>query len=78
VFIDSIYRPVLSDFDKVEKIGEGTFGKVYKAQCRDPITGENKLYALKKFNMMEDNEGFPITALREIKYLKELKHPNVV
>jgi len=27
---------------------------------------------------MEDNEGFPITALREIKYLKEIKHKNVV
>jgi len=33
------FNPVLSDFEKVEKIGEGTFGKVYKAVCRDPVTG---------------------------------------
>jgi serine/threonine protein kinase len=60
----------LSDFEDVEKIGEGTFGKVYKGKYRDPVTGECKMYALKKLNMMEETEGFPLTALREIKYLK--------
>jgi serine/threonine protein kinase len=60
----------LSDFEDVEKIGEGTFGKVYKAKYRHPVTGETKMYALKKLNMMEETEGFPLTALREIKYLK--------
>ena len=29
----------LSDFEKIEKIGEGTFGKVYRAEYRDPDTG---------------------------------------
>ena len=28
----------LSDFVNIEKIGEGTFGKVYKAEYRDPVT----------------------------------------
>jgi serine/threonine protein kinase len=60
----------LSDFEDVEKIGEGTFGKVYKGNYRDPITNQCKMYALKKLNMMEETEGFPLTALREIKYLK--------
>ena len=44
----------LSDFDKIEKIGEGTFGKVYKAEYRDPQTGEVKYYALKKLKMIID------------------------
>jgi len=44
----------LSDFDKIEKIGQGTFGKVYRAEYKDPTTGEIKLYALKKLNMIMD------------------------
>ena len=44
----------LSDFDKIEKIGEGTFGKVYKAEYKDPHTGEVKYYALKKLKMIMD------------------------
>jgi serine/threonine protein kinase len=34
--------------------------------------------ALKKILFRSEQEGFPITALREIKLLKALKHPNVV
>ena len=44
----------LCDFDKVEKIGEGTFGKVYKAEYRDATTGKIRMYALKKLNMIMD------------------------
>lgn len=71
----------LSDFDKVEKIGEGTFGQVYRAEYRCPDTGEKKLFALKKLNMVMDEStdmGFPLTALREIKYLSILDHDNIV
>ena len=28
--------------------------------------------------MDNDKEGFPITAMREIKLLKQLNHPNIV
>ena len=45
----------LSDFDKIEKIGEGTFGKVYKAEYHDPETGKTQLFALKKLNMIMDD-----------------------
>ena len=71
----------LSDFEKIEKIGEGTFGKVYRAEYKDPETGQTHLYALKKLNMIMDDmvdQGFPLTALREIKYLSTLHHENIV
>jgi len=63
-------------FEKLEQIGEGTYGQVYKARSRD----DGSIVALKKIRMTKDQEkdGFPITALREIKILKVLHHPNVV
>ncbi|XP_063149121.1 cyclin-dependent kinase 3 [Candoia aspera] len=61
-------------FQKVEKIGEGTYGVVYKA--RNKQTGQ--LVALKKIRLDSDTEGVPSTAIREISLLKELKHPNIV
>ncbi|EEB12563.1 mitogen-activated protein kinase ERK-A, putative [Pediculus humanus corporis] len=64
----------MEKFEKVEKIGEGTYGIVFKAKHR--ITGE--VVALKGIRLDGDSEGVPSTALREIALLKELKHPNVV
>ncbi|NXY44782.1 CDK3 kinase, partial [Ceuthmochares aereus] len=61
-------------FQKVEKIGEGTYGVVYKA--RHKRTGQ--LVALKKIRLDAEVEGVPSTAIREISLLKELKHPNIV
>lgn len=34
--------------------------------------------ALKKVRLDNEREGFPITAVREIKILRQLNHPNVV
>ncbi|KAJ3069038.1 serine/threonine protein kinase, CMGC, CDC2/CDK sub [Quaeritorhiza haematococci] len=62
------------DYEPIKKIGEGTFGEVSTA--RHKTTG--KVVALKKILMHNEKEGIPITALREIKILKALKHDNVV
>ncbi|CAK9859869.1 unnamed protein product [Sphagnum jensenii] len=61
-------------FEKIEQIGEGTYGQVYMA--REKATGE--VVALKKVRMDNEKEGFPITAIREIKILKKLQHENVI
>ena len=61
-------------YEKIEKIGEGTYGIVYKA--KDNVTGE--LVAVKKIRLENEEEGMPSTAMREISILKELKHPNIV
>jgi cyclin-dependent kinase 9 len=47
---------------------------VFKAKHRQT----RKIVALKKVLMENEKEGFPITALREIKILQLLKHENVV
>eukprot|EP00392_Amoebophrya_sp_AT5.2_P002234 g2239.t1 len=37
-----------------------------------------RLFALKKVNLRNEKEGFPLSAIREIRLLKRLKHPNIV
>ena len=57
-----------------EKLGEGTFGVVSKARSKR----SGNVVALKKIIMHNEKEGFPITALRELKLLKMLSHPNIL
>ncbi|XP_078260407.1 cyclin-dependent kinase 2-like isoform X5 [Rhinoraja longicauda] len=64
----------MDNFQKVEKIGEGTYGVVYKAMNK--VTGE--MVALKKIRLDAEMEGVPSTAIREISLLKELNHRNIV
>eukprot|EP01090_Pellita_catalonica_P019383 TRINITY_DN6577_c0_g1_i2.p1 TRINITY_DN6577_c0_g1~~TRINITY_DN6577_c0_g1_i2.p1 ORF type:complete len:541 (-),score=52.84 TRINITY_DN6577_c0_g1_i2:212-1834(-) len=61
-------------FKKMEQVGEGTYGQVYKAKNKE--TGD--VVALKKFRMADAREGVPITAIREIKILKNIQHQNVI
>jgi len=61
-------------YEKVQKIGEGTYGVVYKA--KDRVDG--KFVALKKIRLEHEDEGVPSTAIREIAILQELKHANIV
>lgn len=50
------------------------FSEVFKAKHKQT----KKLVALKKVLMENEKEGFPITALREIRILQLLKNENVV
>lgn len=64
-------------YDKLEKIGEGTYGVVYKCMERS----SKEIVAVKKIRMEMEDEGIPATAVREISILKELHqhhHPNIV
>ena len=61
-------------YQKLEKIGEGTYGVVYKAKDRV----SEAIIALKRIRLEAEDEGIPSTAIREISLLKELRHPNIV
>ncbi|XP_012254072.1 cyclin-dependent kinase 1 [Athalia rosae] len=67
-------RVNMDNFVKIEKIGEGTYGVVYKGKNKK--TGQ--IVAMKKIRLESDDEGVPSTAIREISLLKELQHPNIV
>eukprot|EP00455_Lapot_gusevi_P053802 TRINITY_DN8481_c0_g1_i1.p1 TRINITY_DN8481_c0_g1~~TRINITY_DN8481_c0_g1_i1.p1 ORF type:complete len:328 (+),score=57.41 TRINITY_DN8481_c0_g1_i1:79-1062(+) len=62
------------DYRVLSKIGEGTFGEVYKA--RNVETGE--IVALKKIRVRRPHQGIPKSLLREIKALQLVDHENVV
>ena len=64
----------VTNYDIISKLGEGTFGEVHKAKSKR----SGKVVALKKILVHQERDGFPITALREIKLLKSLSHPNVL
>jgi len=61
-------------FTKLEKLGEGTYGIVYKCKAKD----SDMIVALKRIRLESEEEGVPCTAIREISLLKELDHPNIV
>jgi cyclin-dependent kinase 10 len=62
---------VLSNFNNFLTI---TFLKVYRAKNK-----KGQIVALKRIRMDHDsNEGFPISALREISLLTRLSHDNIV
>ncbi|CAD7957776.1 unnamed protein product [Amoebophrya sp. A120] len=65
-----------SFYQRLDKLGEGTFGTVYKAQ--DLQTKE--FVALKRIAFSsEDDEGIPSTALREVCFLHEVaNHENII
>lgn len=64
----------MNRYEKLEKVGAGTYGDVYKAKDRKT----NEIVALKKMKLEVENEGVPGTTLREICLLKSLNHENIV
>ncbi|XP_071078092.1 cyclin-dependent kinase-like 1 isoform X2 [Desmodus rotundus] len=64
----------MEKYEKIGKIGEGSYGVVFK--CRNRDTGQ--IVAIKRFLESEDDPVIKKIALREIRMLKQLKHPNLV
>lgn len=55
-------------------VGSGTYGQVFKG-----LNVYTKgLAALKRIRMDNEKDGFPVTAIREIKLLQSLRHVNIV
>jgi cyclin-dependent kinase 10 len=55
-------------------VGEGTYGVVYRARHKKT----NEIVALKRVRMEEEKDGLPISSLREINLLLNMRHKNIV
>lgn len=55
---------------------------ILQKHCRSVFVGADKdtgdIVALKRINTEQEENGFPITAIREVKILKALNNPNIV
>lgn len=61
-------------YKKQHKLGEGTYAVVYQAL----EISSQRVVAIKKIKMGQFKDGIDMSAIREIKYLQELRHPNVI
>ncbi|KAG1442315.1 hypothetical protein G6F56_011114 [Rhizopus delemar] len=61
-------------YQKDAKVGEGAYAVVYRGT--EATTG--RTVAIKKIKMGQFKDGLDLTAIREVKYLQELRHPNVI
>ncbi|XP_078280636.1 cyclin-dependent kinase 6-like [Rhinoraja longicauda] len=65
-------------YELLAEIGEGAYGKVYKA--RD-LENNGKCVALKRIAVPRTPEGIPLIVIREVAWLKHLAlfdHPNII
>ncbi|KAK3264188.1 hypothetical protein CYMTET_27056, partial [Cymbomonas tetramitiformis] len=75
---DQEVKPLAEDdvwnYEKINRIGEGTYGVVYRARHKPT----NEIVALKKVRMDRERDGVPVTAVRELRILQSIDHPNIV
>ncbi|EGR29754.1 hypothetical protein IMG5_149050 [Ichthyophthirius multifiliis] len=63
------------DFQLIEKLGQGAFGKVYKAKSKKT----NQLVALKQMDKQQiKNQGMYKQIQTEVKVMYTLDHPNII
>ncbi|XP_029452684.1 cyclin-dependent kinase 4 [Rhinatrema bivittatum] len=70
-------KEVRAQYEPVAEIGVGAYGTVYKA--RDLQSG--KFVALKNVRVQTNENGLPLSTVREVALLKRLEHfdhPNIV
>jgi cyclin-dependent kinase 7 len=61
---------------KGRSLGEGTWGRVYEATRKK----DNVVVAIKRIKQITEgrNDGVSFSALREVKYLREIRHRNII
>jgi cyclin-dependent kinase 7 len=62
-------------YQKTGKLGEGTYAVVYKGYH---VQNPEDVVAIKKIRIGLFKDGLDMSAIREIKFLQELAHPNVI
>ncbi|KAI1007703.1 Serine/threonine-protein kinase [Podosphaera aphanis] len=73
---EQINRDEKNKYVKGKKLGEGTYANVYLGHLR---TSPTTFVAIKKIKVQKEyTEGLAPDAIRELKHLRELTHPNII
>ncbi|KAL1915564.1 uncharacterized protein VTP21DRAFT_6688 [Calcarisporiella thermophila] len=65
---------IAAKYQKDKKVGEGTYAVVYQGTQKD----SGRKVAIKKIKVGRLKEGLDMSAIREVMFLQELRHPNIV
>ena len=69
-----LFETKIQDYVKIEKVGEGTYGVVFKGRHKK----RGEIVAMKKVKYQYHDDGIPSSTIREISLLRDLRHPNIV
>ncbi|KAL1643469.1 TFIIH complex serine/threonine-protein kinase subunit kin28 [Diplodia intermedia] len=73
---EAMNEEIKNKYKKTTKLGEGTYAIVYKGEV---VAKPGQFVAIKKIKVnAEFKDGIAMDAIREIKHLQELDHPNVI
>ncbi|PWY77152.1 kinesin family protein [Aspergillus sclerotioniger CBS 115572] len=73
---EQLNEDVRHKYIKDKKLGEGTYAVVFLGHLR---TDPSSFVAIKKIKVnAEYKDGLSMDAIREVKYLQELSHPNII
>ncbi|TIB81440.1 Pkinase-domain-containing protein [Wallemia mellicola] len=72
--MEQLNNAIMKRYSKERKVGEGTYASVYQGHCVE--TG--RMVAIKKIKIGQFKDGLDMSAVREVKFLQELKHENVI
>ena len=70
--------PGFARYEKDKKIGEGTYAVVYQGWAIRKDEDKPVKIAIKKIKAGQFKDGLDISAIREVKFLKGLEHPNII
>ncbi|KAL9098908.1 MAG: hypothetical protein Q9163_005518 [Psora crenata] len=75
-FAERLNQETRDKYVKDKKLGEGTYAIVYLGHLR---AEPSSLVAIKKIKINpEYRDGLSMDAIREVKYLQEISHPNII
>lgn len=74
IFVKNKIGEIYKQYKVISKLGEGTYGKVYKVMKKD----NKQLRAIKIIKKSKMNKNDIVKIMNKVNLLKSLDHPNII